>query len=1042
MFERAPREDYTQYRKRLTAKHIEVYETKPTYRNVEGRRQPLNKAELQAIREKLDKDLEGIPDFQAFKNDILQKLKNYQGPTDINTLKKLKKELETKVEEIPGGWSGRIILANRVNGEWERAELPTRLQIKRSIEDSIGPINNQDGIFSYQGVKSSGEMGPIVNIFPGAIMDEQIFDRLYGLCHTLSTDFHYSFVQVILRWVPTTFDWLEEFNVFQSRTIQNCAVKLLSERYTSLKDKIANIKLNPDGGFGKDQMTQVAKIIRKNVIMNNPFGTMLLKSDTSYKTDVVIYDVDAHAYNHIVEYPHQIDEVKIMDSFNYCDIKKLYGDSDYMIYACNEGFALSNGSRSFAIRRTDIFNDIQNRARELGYTDIKDYATLKNAFGVEFKKFREINDIKNTNFATSLWQQSNMNTSPYCKDYGDEAPVESKNWMTADMNSAYESFKNCEMYQQYGFPHHDCNRAFINPDFDILNETGISVVNVNLEKSHPWVRHRINYQTKVVLPNVILKFWGDRIAIENIELGIVAPKYMCELKRPENAKYNTDGTRAWVYEHENTYKNSKSWFRQAAGRLISNESKTQTIYVKNHSEAVNIIREAKNRNILKAYKYTSANPIKIKPLNITLTLEENYRTSGFNGTLEEYCEEVKNYDGYYTISIKDNKLTGAFHIHSYILAYCHIQIDKEVFAHDFDHIQKVLVDSITISEPFTNYITDNIEPEVIGKWKYEKFRYYQYCPPQPHTVTIDVENIGVYTKYLASSTPNLTILHAPPGHGKTFTCLNLIKNHRHIILSVTRKMAKKFKNEGFSALTRKFALNPYGAFDGVNMNLPKNVLIYVPEIGFWELEEAKPCIEWLLQHNYSILSDGDRSQMLPVNGTSAWDYFDKNHTVVDFVSEDYRSKDEETKQLKREIRGLTNAEIIEKIGTKKIEYLLENWHPDDYIYSSTHEIRQYLHKKLNEIYEEKYQGIPKRYIYTSKNKLSGEEVYELTQPEGTELAFCQTYNSCQGDTAELHRNVYLISDNTSEFFKNAIYVGATRIQKLSQLHIISLKQWI
>ena len=1036
MFARAKGEDYAHYRKRLTEIHKYIYGVKPTQRIINNRKQPLNKAELQEIQDKLNADLEkfnGLQGYRAHRQETLNKNKNYIGPTDIDAINRLNTQKFETLDENNGGWSMVVILAEKIRGEWIQTALPTRAQIKNSIEGSIGPIAGQDGVFSYVGINSNGMRSPPTTIFQNAVMDDKILDRIYGLCQSVSHDFTYNYTEIQISWVPTQFDWIEDFNVYHN-PIQNCAIKLMCERYTSVKKNIEKIQLSENGGFGIHQMNQLAKIVRKNVVMKNAFDTQILKSDTSYKTDVVIYDVDAHAYNHIVEYPHNTTEVVLMDNINYNDIKNEYVKNDYFIYGCAEGFALTNGLHSFAIRNPKIFTDIENRAKEL---NVENYALLKTPFSVEFKKFKEINDIKNTQFAADLWRQSNLNTSPYSK------PTNKKTY-TADMNSAYESFKNCHLYEKYGFPHHESNRAFINPPIEVLDETGIVVVNVDIQRCHPWVQHRLNYQTRAVLPTVIAKFWGDKLAIKNIEMGIIAPKYMCELKRPDGAKYNTDGTRSWEHEHENTYKNSKHWFRQGIGRLIPNDSKNQNIYVQSHSEAINIIKEAKKNGTLKTYKYTRNNPPpnNMQPVNVTLSIEENYMRSNFNGNIEEYQNMLKNDDGYYTITLTNDEAAGAYHIHAYVLAYCHIQIDREIFEHDFNKVHKVLVDSITLTEQFSDNITNNIMPDTIGKWKYDVFKYYEYEKPTPNPVIIGDIVAGEYNKYLASSTPNLTILHAAPGHGKTHTCLNLIRNHKHIILTPTRKMSKKFKNEGFSALTRKFALNPYGSFDGVNMNLPKNALIYMPEIGFWELEEAKPCIEWLLRHNYTILADGDRFQMLPVNGSSAWDYFHKYHTVVDFVSEDYRSKDEETKQLKREIRGLTNSEIIQKIGTKKIEYLLENWHPNDYIYSTTHEIRQYLHKKLNEIYEEKYNGIPKRYIYNSKNKLSGEEVYELTQPEGTELAFCQTYNSCQGDTAELHRNVYLISDNTTEFFKNAIYVGATRVQKLSQLHIISLKQWV
>lgn len=881
----------------------------------------------------------------------------------------------------------------------------------------------------------------------------------------------YTYRYVRFRWIPYPAG-ADKATVMHGET--NCAISILRERYP--RKAAALSKIDTVGGFGEKQMWEASGILKLNMRLLDRLGGVMLetKRDGKWRYNgktrhgrpvppVDIYDYDGHALGSKPERPFGLtddDVVKEKAVGTYHDMKRRYGPNA-IIWPAAEGFIVeSSPDDRHVIRDEKRYSAIEQRALSL---EVEGTVLMTSPFSVEVEAWRKMNGFGATPAALAkVWRAANM----YPRAYSalDKTPGPS-----ADINSAYESSPLAgarDLFDAYGFPCAEGQIVVKNPPMEILRETGLVVAILDLDRCHPWVQYQVRSAVGVYT-TMRLKVWleAGAVRIYGLALAVVARKYWPSLDRPSQARFSPLMGERWVPgEKQPSYNQTKHWGREAIGRLVPNGEKHQDyVYVSNDPEAASVIQTLRSMGALVSFSYEKAPRKKPKEdgallardVDLAAILEDLSDTKMDTGPAQEEEDE---YDGLWRIGFKTEGLpkTSCFHAHAYWLDYSAMVIDREVFRHPWGTIVRIATDSITLSEGESFSGQVEYEHETPGKWKKEKTpELRKYSAPLEREVPdlAEVEKLaGPYWAPICGSEPRMHILEGPPGVGKTYHCLERLAGHKYVVLTPTRKMRKKFVADGHKALTWRWALRPYSAFKPEGVRVPRGSLLYLPEIGTWPRDDVETIIPWLLANGYRLLADGDREQMRPIKADPPWDWLDgaQDVTIEEFGEKDYRSKTEELAALKTQLRGKTNAEIIQTlrkaIGATKYGEFLDEWHPGDYVYTCVNTAKDLLTNALGRLHHEKYPDVPVRIVYGEKDRArSGEEEYiglGDALPEHAQLAYVTTYTSCQGETAAPDSNgrsprVWLVDVRASEFFRGALYTGATRVEYKEQLGLVT-----
>ena len=855
---------------------------------------------------------------------------------------------------------------------------------------------------------------------------------------------------------------------------ENCAIKLLAAQFPAKSHLLKKVKLTPTGGFSEEQTYEVARILRRNVEVRNLLDapmTSTTKPDGSplYAgtrrgapvPPVVVYLSDGHMVEALPEMPLSVEmELRLVDHdcADALRLKREFGALS-RVWPIRDGAVVERWhDKPLLVRTRSTYEGVEKRAHELS---VENYRLMGSVFGVECRAWSEQNGFRPTRFARELWAAGITYETPYCT--GGEGGL------TADLNSAYEACPKVgarDYYERYGMPLAGGMVAFRDIPEESMGEalacTGLAVVSLDLEGCHPWVRHIARGRPEGVYTTMRLQMWVESGAarIAHMYLLVVAKKGYPSLDAPEGLLAAPPGGRLRPGHADN----SKDWVREAIGRLAPG-AKSQTSMTKYYTtdapEAASLVHSLASMELLGEYHY-------ITPAREAPSTDEDLEALLRDFHAEEPAEPAEEAQGgFHVIGALQRGLpaSACYHVRAYYLDYCGIVVDREVFAHPWEDIVKVKTDSITLA-PGKEFSSGVVFGDSKGQWKAETYEPQDYGTydakefPAAEVARVLAASTEYWTP-LAGSDP-VVVLEAPPGYGKTHKCLevaNALGRKRCTVLVPTRKMRRAFRRDHpeLRVVTWQWALRPDSrkGFDpaGVYSRLGGSQLLYIPEIGTWDSAWVEEVLPWLIgEYDCRVLADGDRRQMPPYEGEKPWAYLEAEHRVIDFStqSRDWRSKEEGLADLKMTLRWCEdNHGAIGVLGGRRgyhqYERFLAEWHPRDYVYITTHEMRKTVHEDLGAVHARKWPDQPVRVRYgeTSPEKSGEEEYIGLGDaiPRGAELAYSLTYSSCQGETAgpdETGRSpkLWLFYHKVHARYENCVYVGATRAEYESQLEVV------
>jgi len=735
------------------------------------------------------------------------------------------------------------------------------------------------------------------------------------------------------------------------------------------------------------------------------------------------------------------------------------------------------------LRSKARYEAVKARAEEL---EVAEYKLLGSPFGVEVKAWTRQNGFEPTVAYKELWQAANFYPIPYSN-------LEVKVGKTVDLNSAYESCAVVggaaeDLLEQYGFPSSEGMIAVRSPPEEILERTGMVIATLDLDKCHPWVQYLARGAPRGAYTTMRLKAWTDAgaVVIVSLDLAVIAKKHYPTCARPEGARWSPPNAKKGLVfgkdlapnecdsEKQKAKKKDKlrHWGRQAIGRLIPNSengSSFSYVYSTSQAEAGSMVHGLISEGRLGSYEYVrkAKPPTPAKsPEDVEAEIEEILAdfvaAQGLEARRSSNPEQPPHFDefeGYHKIGIREDSVKNAcYHAHAYFLDYTAVVVDREIFRHPWKSIARVATDCITLAEghEFSPHVRIGTG---VGEWKAAKHKKIEYDPfkPRPDLPDLALFKAVDYWEPLLNDAP--TVFEGPPGYGKTYHCLTRLEGVDHIVLTPTRKMRRAIERgtpdkpcpKGRKVWTWHWALKAGKKFDPFLVKVPKGSIVYIPEIGTWDTKIAQEIIPWLIEHHgCRIIADGDRRQMAPPEGEPPWRWLDTVATFVPWFGIDHRSKTSDLAAFKMKLRELhTNRAVLNAIlaaiGKTYYESFLEEWHPRDYVYCARLTTRARITEDLCRVHREKYAGALVRIRYGEANKSRcGEEEYiprEALVPATAYIEYVSTYSSCQGETASADENmrlprVWLVDNRVTEFFANAAYVGATRVEQMAQLGVV------
>jgi hypothetical protein len=865
---------------------------------------------------------------------------------------------------------------------------------------------------------------------------------------------------------------------------ENCALTILAELYKSKARELRQIKLGDDGGFRRDQAMAAAGVLKRNIELRNRLGGIIYetkKEDGTWrygtsKGPIVLYDYDGHAVDHKPTRP-DVSKLKVVpveySPEDYWAVTDQYGSLAKLWPLGGEAAVVERREDGPVLIRSKVrYEAVKQRAEELKVTD---YKLIASPFGVEVAAWKRENGFyKTPDPFRQLWKAANFFPIPYSNP-------SVKPGKSVDLNSAYESCAMLEgaaadLREKYGFPSSDGMIAFRDPPDAILDSTGLVVATLDLAGCHPWVQYLARGKERGVYTTMRLKVWRDSgaVVITRLEFAVVAKKKTPTCNRPERARWTPPNTNGDPYGKELSEEIPgqkaalRHWGRQAIGRLIpspANAAGFDYIYATDQAEAGSLVHMLVASRALGSYEYVP----KPQPQPPGPALSEEEWFAAIVRGVEELeaaqteCglpeEEAAHFDevaGYHKIGVRgsEDALNACFHAHAYFLDYTAVVIDREIFSHPWSSIARVATDCITLARG------EEFSPAVkigtgVGTWKEAEHKDIVYGDFAPRPDPPETSSLPAAAYWEPLNSDRITIFEGPPGYGKTYHCLESLKGVPHWVLTPTRKMRRAIMRdapaEGRVVQTWHKALKPGKKFVPCIVTPPRGAILYLPEIGTWDVLTAKLIITWLInEHDCRIIADGDRRQMSPPRGVAPWRWLDTVSNTVPWCATDYRSKTPELAKLKMDLRPLgTNARVFSAlkalVGATQYADFCDHWHPLDYVYCARNRTRDRMTEDLRKVHRSKFPGVPLRIRYGEKNeKRSGEEKYiALNQavPATADEEYVSTYSSCQGETASADvtgrlPRVWLVDHCVTEYFENAAYVAATRVEQMGQLGVV------
>jgi hypothetical protein len=369
------------------------------------------------------------------------------------------------------------------------------------------------------------------------------------------------------------------------------------------------------------------------------------------------------------------------------------------------------------------------------------------------------------------------------------------------------------------------------------------------------------------------------------------------------------------------------------------------------------------------------------------------------------------------------------HITAFITAYQRLNAIEQLLEFDYENLIRICVDGIY-------HIQDEVKLCNVFRDKNDKMRFGNDAGSSY------VSN--VYDKPLFMNEPqarehfNKELHLGEGGSGKTH--FNLIDKgfQRVLYLAPSWKLARNKEQElgkGCSVWARALTQDT----DRIKYIREKANVLVIDEVSM--LNEGQKQEFFSLYGDMKIIMCGDLGFQLPcITGEPM------NKSGFDNIAHhrnDYRSKDEELRDIKRHLRVM-----IEKKHTKEtinkwvievfsklnrvigVEKLKELYSVEDMILSGTNEIKNYY----TDIFKGKFET--EKYYIKDNNRLysNGDIVISSSPPEkcSNEIRHCFTTHSIQGETAQFK----LFIDNSKMFDMRMFYTAISRAQRLDQIFII------
>ncbi|KAL3877909.1 hypothetical protein ACJMK2_035551 [Sinanodonta woodiana] len=313
------------------------------------------------------------------------------------------------------------------------------------------------------------------------------------------------------------------------------------------------------------------------------------------------------------------------------------------------------------------------------------------------------------------------------------------------------------------------------------------------------------------------------------------------------------------------------------------------------------------------------------------------------------------------------------HLRSSMLAYTTINLLSMInrfpetavrVATDSMYIHKKYIEDV---KPYLKMQSIFNDSENWGTWRIKREMLHDYC------LSADAEILNDYVEYSSEFSPSslppvsdpvtrykIVYLSGCGGSGKTTRAIELYKNSNVIVLTPTHRLARELTQRGVKAYT----YHSFFRYKGDLWTPERMGDKFIPEIVIWDEictvseETLKLFLDWLSKKNTKIILCGDPGQPPPFSGNSPHEWLKSYVDYHEEVTTDYRSLDEQLRELKSKIRlqsNKTQCEILRtSIAETPLDEFWKSWNPSDVIIASRKIVRDELQNKLFKLHEKKF----------------------------------------------------------------------------------------
>ena len=729
-----------------------------------------------------------------------------------------------------------------------------------------------------------------------------------------------------------------------------------------------------------------------------------------------IYIHNGHAFKENLQFA-QINEVITTTQLEECLSEEV--NQCIKIYRNDGGYLRAYRTHDGRVMISEHFQEAQLEVAER--YRLTDYNPLLTPFALKFKVWVDANGWKPTAYYKDEIKQATME----CILWND---FDVQRGTRYDRNNSFVSVTNPNndaypWYLFYGIPQH-CHHYLHNPTINFaLSVSGIVHCSFTVQSKHPAILQQFNHHESDLYTTPFIKYCYENKIISDLKIYKVM--YASQKKLIDWVGFDPYQGREFI------------------GKCHQNGGYTE-YYIDN----------------------------------------DEYRNYHFHQHRERgiHCQIDNKYK---TLSIPQKPTSQYLEIRTFVMSYQMIAMFEIIRKYD-SSLLRVGVDDVLV-KPKTKWEEPtwdgtNYEDKIMGQWKVES----KSCNFLSSATLKETRDVTVYDDpdpifelpdneiFLKATTSPVSNQQGKAGWGKSYLFYEVCSKMNpkaYTILTPTKALAKK-KKKLYKKKGCDLSIVNWQQFFGTTFADPKwlesphtkagmsNSFIVWDEIYTVDASTIQFFVGWLRERNSTVILIGDPKQLEPFDGID-------NVVVVDSLSDhrlpdplkDWRSLDQATSDCKDSLRDLIEEDAIkvlaDTIGYTQWEEFLRKWTPQSLVYASTHNMNQYIAPILEGLHDRNFPNEAKPYLFAKSKKWcedcesstcehaeiyhNGELIYSHRKPEGAELAYTTTIHKSIGDTVE--DNVFIIADrNSSAFCNHGLYTAVTRIQKMSQLHFVSVPE--